>query len=67
LSCTEGEEVFRVDCEPSVVPAYLDHQNQEHFYIRTGPATSELSPSEIHDYVRNHFYGEAAPGKTSTP
>jgi hypothetical protein len=62
----DGEEVFRVDCEPSVVPAYLDHQNEEHFYIRTGPATSELQPSEIHDYIRNHFYGETASGKAST-
>lgn len=61
-----GEEVFRVDCEPSVVPAYLDHEGDEHFYIRTGPATSELQPSEIHDYIRNNFYGETAPGKVST-
>ncbi|MCS4142158.1 GmrSD restriction endonuclease domain-containing protein [Salinibacter ruber] len=62
----EGSEVLRVGCEPSVVPAYLDHQNEEHFYIRTGPSTSELPPSEIHDYIRNHFYGEAASGKAST-
>jgi Uncharacterized conserved protein len=54
----DSEAVFRIDCEPSVVPAYLDHQSEEHFYIRTGPATSELQPSEIHDYIRNNFYGE---------
>jgi len=33
-------------------------ENKEHFYIRTGPATSELQSSEIHDYIRNHFYGD---------
>jgi len=60
----DGEEVFRIDCEPSVVPAYLDFQNEEHFYIRTGPATSELQPSEIHDYIRNNFYGETVASET---
>jgi len=54
----DGKEVFRVDCEPSVVPAYLEYQNEEQFYIRTGPATDKLPSSEIHDYIRNHFYGE---------
>lgn len=56
----DQEDVLRVDCEPSVVPAYLDYENDEHFYVRTGPATSELSASEIHEYIHNHFYGESS-------
>jgi hypothetical protein len=50
--------VLRVDCRPGVVPAYLKHGNDEHFYVRTGPSTTELPPSEIHEYVEHHFYGE---------
>lgn len=51
-----GEHVMRVDCKPSVVPVYLDHENDEHFYVRTGPSTSELRPSEIAEYVQHQFY-----------
>jgi len=53
-----GMPVLRVDCRPGVVPAYLQHGNDEHFYIRTGPSTTRLQPSEIHEYVEHHFYGE---------
>jgi hypothetical protein len=53
-----GQEVMRVDCKPSVVPVYLDYEKGEHFYVRTGPSTSELKPSEITDYVRHHFYNK---------
>ena len=52
----DGKDVLQVDCEPAVLPAYLKHGNSEHFYIRTGPSTSELAPSEIHDYVQQRFY-----------
>jgi hypothetical protein len=51
-----GTKVLRVDCRPGITPAYLEHQNDEHFYVRTGPATSHLSASEIHDYVQERFH-----------
>lgn len=52
-----GRSVLRVDCNPSVIPAYVTHQNDEYFYIRTGPATTALAASEIHDYIQDRFYG----------
>jgi len=51
-----SKKVLRVDCNKNVVPAYLQNNNQEHFYIRSGPSTSELPTSEIHSYINDRFY-----------
>jgi hypothetical protein len=52
----KGKEVLYLDCRPGLVPAYVKHNNQEKFYIRTGPSTTELSVSEIHEYIQQRFY-----------
>lgn len=52
----DGSPVPRIDCEPSVIPVYVEHQDDEHFYVRTGPATTKLPSSDIHEYVQNHFF-----------
>jgi len=52
----EGKKIVRIDCKKSVVPAYLEKDNSELFYLRSGPATSELPTSEIHSYVSDRFY-----------
>lgn len=49
------KEVLRIDCDKSQVPAYLKHKGKKHFYIRTGPATTEMPVNEIHDYIKNRF------------
>lgn len=49
-------KIVRIDCKKSVVPAYLKKDSSEVFYIRSGPATSELPTSEIHSYVSDRFY-----------
>lgn len=51
----EGKKIMRVDVTPSTLPAYLKNNNEEHLYIRTGPATTDLKPSEIFLYVYNRF------------
>jgi hypothetical protein len=51
-----GKMIMRVDVAPSSLPAYLTNNQDEYFYIRTGPATSELRVSEIYDYIHNHFF-----------
>jgi len=51
----ENTRVMRVDVRPSNIPAYLEHGNEEKFYIRTGPSTSNLKISEHYDFVRNRF------------
>ena len=50
----EDVRVMRVACQPSPAPVYVKDGNQESFYIRTGPATTELTPSQIQSYINQH-------------
>jgi hypothetical protein len=52
----EGKNVLRVRCQPAVIPAYVNYGNEEHFYVRTGPSTTSLPASEIHEYVQHRFF-----------
>ncbi|GAK51755.1 putative transcriptional regulator [Candidatus Moduliflexus flocculans] len=40
-----------IACEPSSSPVFLKHNNEEHFYIRTGPSSVKLSLSEVLKYL----------------
>jgi CRP-like cAMP-binding protein len=53
-----GKKLMRVDVQPSTLPAYLRNNNEEYLFVRTGPATNELKPSEIFLYVFNRFFSE---------
>ena len=50
-----GKRVLVVDCGRSPTPVYLKDGNREIFYVRTGPATSEMSVSESVEYVNQRF------------
>lgn len=50
------DKIMRIDVSPSNLPAYLTNNNEEYFYIRTGPATTDLKPSRIYDYIENRFF-----------
>jgi hypothetical protein len=52
----ETGKVLRIDVNPSNLPAFLVNNNDEYFYVRTGPATTELRPSQIYEYIDNRFY-----------
>lgn len=52
----EDKNVLRIDCEPGTLPAYVKERNDEVFYVRTGPSTSNLRVSKIYDYIRMRFY-----------
>jgi hypothetical protein len=52
----ETGKVMRIDVAPSNLPAYLVNNNEEYFYVRTGPATAELRPSQIYEYIDNRFF-----------
>jgi hypothetical protein len=54
-SMDNGLDILRVDCKRSAIPAYVTEGNQQHFYVRTGPSTQELSLSEAHKYIRTRF------------
>ncbi len=48
-------EVLRIDCQPATRPAYLRDDKLDHFYIRTGPATTDLRLSKVYAYIRSRF------------
>ena len=51
----EETRVMVADCRMSPAPVYVKDGNREYFYIRTGPSTTELGASHIHDYIRHKF------------
>lgn len=50
-----GVKVLAVRCEAAARPVYLKEGNRQHFFIRTGPSTTEPPISEAHDYINRRF------------
>ena len=51
----DGIQVMVVECSGMNSPVYLKDGNSEQFFIRTGPSTAELKPSEIQAYIKQRF------------
>lgn len=51
----EDERVMIVRCDRSRSPVYVTADGQQHFYVRTGPATTSLGISDATEYIKNHF------------
>jgi len=51
----QGKRTLIVECEHSKSPVYLKKDLFEHFYIRTGPATTELPISKVQEYIQHRF------------
>jgi DNA-binding response OmpR family regulator len=47
----DSEDVLSVECLPSPHPVYFRRDQDEIFYVRSGPATQKLSPSAVVAYV----------------
>lgn len=47
----DGKDVLVVECLPSPQPVYFRRDSDEVFYVRSGPATQQLSPSAVVAYV----------------
>jgi len=47
--------VMVIKCGQVSAPVFVKDGQTERFYLRTGPSTTELSASQTHDYVREHF------------
>ena len=47
--------VLRIRCERSSSPVYVRNNDREQFFIRTGPATAELTGGEMVEYVARRF------------
>ena len=51
----ENTRVLVVKCERSPREVYLKEGNKEAFFVRTGPASTELTTRQAHDYIRSWF------------
>ncbi|MEO1654693.1 MAG: RNA-binding domain-containing protein [Bacteroidota bacterium] len=51
----EEKPLLRVDCEAARVPAYVQDEGKEFFFIRTGPSTSKLKLSKVYPYIYQRF------------
>jgi hypothetical protein len=50
-----GKTVCRVECPPSPTPVFVEFRGEETFYVRSGPSTEAMTPSEMHAYVGERF------------
>jgi Schlafen, AlbA_2 len=51
-----NKTIVLVECKKSSSPIFLRNpQNQEEFYIRTGPATTQINGSEMIDFIGKKF------------
>lgn len=51
----EGKKILKVDCEPAEKPVFLKLDNQENFYIRSGPSSKKLDISKAVSYINKKF------------
>ena len=51
----EGDRVLVLHCERAKSPVYVKDDNGEHFYVRTGPSTTELPVGLVTDYIKQRF------------
>ena len=51
----EGARVMVIRCPRFQTPVFTKDGETEKFYVRTGPSTAELSPSQTQTYIQQHF------------
>lgn len=49
------KNVLRIDVQAGSDPCYLSKEKLDHFYIRTGPSTTDLRLSKLFDYLNKRF------------
>ena len=50
----QGKNVLAVHCLPAAAPAILDTGKIEEFYVRSGPASRQLTLSQFYDWLQRH-------------
>lgn len=51
----EDNRVMVIKCAKAPTPVFVKEGDRERFFIRTGPATTELSPSQTQEYIKQRF------------
>ena len=54
----DNHRVMVIRCQRALEPVFVKDGETERFYIRTGPATTELSPSQTQNYIKQRFSGK---------
>ncbi|MEF2231981.1 MAG: ATP-binding protein [Pseudodesulfovibrio sp.] len=50
----QGRAVLRVHCLPAKAPAFLRDGKAEEFYVRSGPASRQLSLIQFYEWLKKH-------------
>ena len=50
-----AKKILRVDVSKSQMPVFVTHQNNEYFFVRSGPSTLSLKFSEFYKYNQKQF------------
>ncbi|MDA8692898.1 putative DNA binding domain-containing protein [Saprospiraceae bacterium] len=51
-----GKLILRIAVLPSTTPCYVSDDKLDHFYIRTGPSTTDLRLSKVYEFIKNRFH-----------
>ncbi|MGL1863911.1 MAG: ATP-binding protein [Pseudodesulfovibrio sp.] len=50
----QGKHIIRAYCMPAAAPAILKNGNNEEFYVRSGPASRQLTLSQFYEWLKEH-------------
>lgn len=52
----EGTKVLAIECRKGSLPVYVKDGATERFYVRGGASTTELTPSQMQEFIRQRFH-----------
>ena len=55
LELISEKKILRIDCSPAGLPVYFSDDNSDHFFIRSGPSTTDLRLSKVFNYITDRF------------
>jgi hypothetical protein len=51
----QDKKIIKINCLPSNKPVFLSQDDQEEFYIRTGPSSNLIIGNELLEYAKKRF------------
>ena len=51
----EGTRVLAIECDPSRTPVFVKEGSTEHFFVRYGPSTQELTGETAQAFIKQRF------------
>lgn len=51
----QGKRVLAVDCYAADKPVFMRHEGSDHFFVRAGATTRELTPTQTDEYIKERF------------